>query len=412
VSAVRAGERLLAYLLVAAQPFCAAYAAVADLDRTLVAALLAAGLVAAGAVAYLDTARRRARDAAAEARLLADMAGAGGAATEVAVIAEAAARDLPARAVVVGLATGVLHDGGLGTAAAGVLARPDPAAATATGTLADGAAVTVCALPAKGATFGQRQRTLLAAVAGRVAVAVDRGRLNAESRRVELLEATEDQRSALVAAVSHDLRTPLAAIKASAAALADDAVAPGEREDLRDAICGEVDRLDRMVRNLLDLGRIESGRLVARREPVPADELVGSVLTRMRPALRGRRLELDVPDGLPPAYVDPVQAEQSLGNLVENVVAHTPVNAGLIVRAAARDGALVVRVADEGPGIPPHQAERLFERFTKGAASTRGSGLGLTIARAFAEANGGTLDLVPSDCGAAFELAFPLAEER
>jgi signal transduction histidine kinase len=116
-----------------------------------------------------------------------------------------------------------------------------------------------------------------------------------------------------------------------------------------------------------------------------------------------------VPADLPAAYVDPVQGEQALGNLVENVVAHTPINAGLIVRASRRGDRVVIRVADEGPGIPEHLAGKLFQRFTKGGPG--GSGLGLAIARAYAEANGGGLDAVPADCGAAFELSLPVASE-
>jgi two-component system sensor histidine kinase KdpD len=325
-------------------------------------------------------------------------------AAEVAAVASLAARELGARAVVVGSGATVLHDGGLGeTAALTMLRGRDGERVTAS--LADGAPLTVCALPERG--FDQRRRALLGAVAGRLATVVDRGRLRDERHRAGLLEATEDQRAALLSSVSHDLRTPLAAIKASASALSDPLVGESDREGLRASIGVEADRLDRMVRNLLDLGRIEGGRLVAHPEPVPVDELVGSVLARLRPSLTERRLELDVPEGLPAAYVDPVQGEQALANLVENVVAHTPLNAGLIVRAQRRGDRVVVRVADEGPGIAEHLRARLFQRFVK--TGTRGSGLGLTIARAYAEANGGGLDCVPVDCGAAFELSLPVA---
>jgi two-component system sensor histidine kinase KdpD len=275
---------------------------------------------------------------------------------------------------------------------------------TATAPLAGGDLVTVAALrPAPGA-----RTALLDALAARVAAGVDRARLRVERRDRVLAEDSERQRAALVSAVSHDLRTPLAAIKASASALGS-AATDGEREALRTSIEVEVDRLDRMVRNLLALGRIESGRLVAKPEPVPVDELVGSVLSRLRPHLRERRLELDVPESLPPALVDPVQAEQALGNLVENVIAHTPLNAGLIVRAATRGPWVTVRVADEGPGIAEHERARIFQRFARGTRAGPGSGLGLAIARAYAEANGGTLDVAPADCGAAFELRLPAA---
>jgi two-component system sensor histidine kinase KdpD len=380
-------------------------------DGGVLAGFLVTAVVVAVLVARLAERRAHAEEQADEARLLYELsvsvAHAEDPAAEVAAIVAFAAHELGADTVVVGTSKGTLHEGGLGAGAAALLTGRDPRVATATAGLADGTLVTVAATPAT--AFDERRRALLGAVAGRVAVVVDRGRLREERHRAELLEATERSRSALLASVSHDLRTPLAAIKASASALADTRVTERDREELRASIGVEVDRLDRMVRNLLDLGRIEGGRLVARPEPVPVDELVGSVLARLRPRLTERRLELDVPADLPAAWVDPVQGEQALGNLVENVVAHTPLNAGLIVRATRRGDRVVVRVADEGPGIPEALRAKLFQRFTKGGAG--GSGLGLAIARAYAEANGGTLDAVAAECGAAFELALPVARE-
>jgi two-component system sensor histidine kinase KdpD len=385
-------------------------------DIGVLAGFLVTGVVVAVLVSRLAQGRLHAEQQADEARLLYELSVSAAhdddPAAEVAAVADLAAAELGARAVVVGTGTPPrpLHDGGLDHAAATAALRGnDRHAEVAVASLADGEPLTVCALPARNA-FDVRKRALLGAAAGRIAVVVDRGRLREERHRAELLEATERQRAALIASVSHDLRTPLAAIKASASALADTRVSDSDREGLRASIGVEVDRLDRMVRNLLDLGRIEGGRLVARPEPVPVDELVGSVLARLRPALRERRLELDVPADLPPAYVDPVQGEQALANLVENVVAHTPLNAGLIVRATRRGDRVVVRVADEGPGIPEHLRARLFQRFTKGGAG--GSGLGLAIARAYAEANAGGLDAVPVDCGAAFELSLPVARDE
>jgi two-component system sensor histidine kinase KdpD len=289
----------------------------------------------------------------------------------------------------------------LGATSVRVVHGPPPPGTSAVATLADGGTVSVVA-------EGTHHPSLLDAVADRVAANLDRERLLAESRERELLERSEQERAALVSGVSHDLRTPLAAIKASASALTQ--AGEHDREALAASIGVEVDRLDRMVRNLLAVGRIESGRLVAKPESVPLDELVGSVLARLRPYLRERRLELDVPEALPPAYVDPVQGEQAFGNLVENVIAHTPLNAGLIVRAGARAEWVTIRVADEGPGIPEHEQRRIFERFGRGSHAGPGSGLGLAIARAYAEANGGGLDVAPTNgCGAAFELWLPAA---
>jgi two-component system sensor histidine kinase KdpD len=377
-------------------------------DTGVLAGFLVAGLVVSVLVDRLAARRAQAEHEADEARLLYRLGVAAADDPKVGALAAFAAEELGA-AVVVAAGGDVLHDGGLGAdAALRALRTPPSGAAVATAPLAVGDVVTVCALPSSG-RFDTRRAPVLDALAHSVAASVDRARLRTESRDRALLEATEAQRAALVSGVSHDLRTPLAAIKASASALTAPGVADDDRDALTASIGIEVDRLDRMVRNLLDLGRIESGRLVAHPEPVPLDELVGSVLARLRPHLLERRLELDVPGDLPAAYVDPVQGEQALGNLVENVIAHTPLNAGLIVRAAARAPWVTLRVADEGPGIAEHERARIFERFARGAHAGPGSGLGLAIARAYAEANGGGLDVAPSDCGAAFELRLPAA---
>jgi K+-sensing histidine kinase KdpD len=377
---------------------------------------LAAGCAVSAALAVLllvraDHARARAEAAADEARLLYRLGvtpATDDPVADAASLAAVAAAELGATAVVVGVGKDVLHDGGLpAKEAATVLRTPPRGAAVATARLAGGDDVTVCALPGG---FDAGRAALLDALAVRVASTVDRARLRTERRDRVIAEETERQRAALVSAVSHDLRTPLAAIKASASALSAAGTEP-ERAALQVSIGIEVDRLDRMVRNLLDLGRIESGRLVARPEPVPVDELVGSVLNRLRPRLRERRLELDVPAHLPPAMVDPVQGEQAIGNLVENVIAHTPMNAGLIVRAAARAEWLTIRIADEGPGIAEHERSRIFQRFARGSHAGPGSGLGLAIARAYAEANGGSLEFASSECGAAFDLRLPVAVE-
>jgi two-component system sensor histidine kinase KdpD len=378
-------------------------------DGGVLVGFLVAGLVVSALVDRIEARRAQAEREADEARLLYRLGVAAADEPEVGALAAFAADELGAAAVVVAAGGDVLHDGGLGAdAALRALRTPPSGAAVATAPLAVGDVVTVCALPSSG-RFDMRRAPVLDALAHSVAASVDRARLRTESRDRALLEATEAQRAALVSGVSHDLRTPLAAIKASASALTAPGVADDDRDALTASIGVEVDRLDRMVRNLLDLGRIESGRLVAHPEPVPLDELVGSVLARLRPHLRERRLELDVPGDLPAAYVDPVQGEQALGNLVENVIAHTPLNAGLIVRAAARAPWVTLRVADEGPGIAEHERARIFERFARGTHAGPGSGLGLAIARAYAEANGGGLDVAPSDCGAAFELRLPAA---
>lgn len=288
------------------------------------------------------------------------------------------------------------------------LPSDDPVVATAH--LANGDDVALFAYAQPGRAIDERQRALLRAAASLTATSVDRMHQREQRRRIDVLQETDRQRSALLAAVSHDLRTPLAAISACAAALQTDQLSGFERTRLTQSITAEGERLARMVSNLLDLGRIEGGALVADREPVPVDELVGAVLARVRPRLGARAVTVDVSQELPQVLIDVVQIDQALGNLVDNVLAHTPEEAGLGVSAAARSGWVTVRVTDNGPGVPDKDAQRIFERFSRGSTARSGSGLGLAIARAYAVANGGDLEYVRTSIGSAFDLRLPAAE--
>ena len=284
------------------------------------------------------------------------------------------------------------------------VAGPGPGVAVVAGRLASGDELLLVALAPPGEAVDARQRSLLDAIGALSVAAADRVDQQRQRRHVEVLQETDKQRSALLAAVSHDLRTPLAAMTASAGALDDSALPESGRSALVRSIVVEGERLDRMVRNLLDLGRIEGGALAADREVVPVDELVGVVLTRVRPRLGDRHLSVDVPPDLPPVLVDPTQIDQVLGNLVENTLAHTPAAAGLVVTARADEAFVTIRVADDGPGIPAEHREAVFERFFRGGTAQRGSGLGLAIARAYATANDARLDLAATESGAAFDL--------
>jgi len=285
-----------------------------------------------------------------------------------------------------------------------VLDRRDPAHAVASGRLSNGDELVLVAYSAEGNAIDDRHRSLLDAIAALTVAAADRVEQQRQRRHVHVLQETDRQRSALLAAVSHDLRTPLSAMTAAAGALDDDRISAEDRTALARSIVIEGERLDRMVRNLLDLSRIEGGALAAHREAVPVDELIGGVLTRVRPRLASRPLALDVPDELPPVLIDPVQIDQALANLVENVIVHTRPEAGLEISAAADNGWVRIRVADRGPGIAPADREAIFERFVRGQAAQSGSGLGLAIARAYTMANGGRLECADTDRGSAFDL--------
>ncbi len=260
------------------------------------------------------------------------------------------------------------------------------------------------------ATFDERTRRMLEALTAQAAAALRRADQEQARRDLEVFQRTDRQRAAIVSAVSHDLRTPLAAIGVSAAALEHALRGTGEPLELASAISAHAARLDRMVANLLDLGRIEGGVLRADREPVPVDELVGSVLNAVRPRLGARDVVIDVPEPLPAVLVDAVQVGQSLTNLIDNVLEHTPDSASLAVTASEDGEFVTVRVSDTGDGIQEGYRSVIFDRFGRAPGSGGGSGLGLAIARAYAEASGGTLTLAGSSrTGTAFDLVLPVA---
>ncbi|MFZ5441167.1 MAG: sensor histidine kinase [Myxococcota bacterium] len=238
----------------------------------------------------------------------------------------------------------------------------------------------------------------------------------AEAARTAARKAqTEELRSSILSAVSHDLRTPLAAITGAATTLRErwPGLEPSQREELVGAICDEAERLERLVGNLLDMSRLEAGVLELKREWVPLEEMVGVALERLEVPLRHRRVSVALPEALPLVSVDAVLLEQVFVNLLENAVKYTPADAALWLSARALDGAVEVTLDDAGPGLPPGTEQRIFEKFYR-ASPERGSGagLGLAIARGIVEAHGGTLTAGPSPQGGArFTLTLPLPGE-
>ncbi len=229
------------------------------------------------------------------------------------------------------------------------------------------------------------------------------------ARAAAVRAESEALRGTLLSSVSHDLRTPLAAITGAATTLRDQSVDEATRGELLETICDEAERMERLVGNLLDMTRLSSGRVVIHREWIPAEELVGAALARTEARLARHRVVTEIPG--PPALVsvDPVLVEQLLVNLLENAARHTPPGTEVSVRATADGGGLQVEVADRGPGIAPGEAELVFERFPRsGRATGQGAGLGLAIARAIARVHGGTLTVSErSGGGAVFRLSLP-----
>jgi two-component system sensor histidine kinase KdpD len=251
----------------------------------------------------------------------------------------------------------------------------------------------------------------LEAIAYYAALAAERVRLVADAERAEALREADRLKDALLASVSHDLRTPLTTIKA----LAHELQAHGDER--AEIIEQEADRLNRTVADLLDLSRLNAGALAVRPELNAVDDLLGALVQRVEPALGGRRLAVALPPGEDLLFgrFDLVHALRILANLVDNAAKYAPGPAPIEI-AVARDGAeLAIRVSDRGPGVPPEQIGRIFEPFYRPASAAPGAGgagLGLTIARGLAEAQGGRLTYEPRPGGGStFTLHLPAISE-
>jgi two-component system sensor histidine kinase KdpD len=266
-----------------------------------------------------------------------------------------------------------------------------------------------------GGRFSREDERLLISFANQAALALERARLTEEAARAAALAESDDLKSALLAAVSHDLRTPLAAIKASATSLLDESIAWDDeaRQDFLRAIDEETDRLSRMVGNLLDLSRIEGGALRPDKEWYDVGELVADVADRLTARATEHRLTTDVEPDLPLAYFDYVEIAQVLLNLGENALKYTPPGTNIAVSARRERDAILFAVVDDGPGIPPKQVPHLFEKFYRVEPTGRvqGTGIGLTICKGLVEAHGGRI-WVESRVGegTAFRFTIPVAE--
>lgn len=237
------------------------------------------------------------------------------------------------------------------------------------------------------------QRSLLQGFTRQAAVAFERLRLAEEARASALRARTEEMRSALLSTVSHDLRTPLAVVTGAATALKEDAgLDLTTRRSLVETICDEAERLERLVRNLLDMTRVQAGALQVKREWVPVEEVIGSARARLARQLAGRAVQVSLPSVPSLVAVDPLLFEQVLLNLLDNAVKHTPAGTPIEVLVRESKGSVELEVADRGPGIDPAEGERLFEKFYRGVRSSGGgAGLGLAVSRGIVEAHGGRI---------------------
>ncbi|MDA8398703.1 MAG: ATP-binding protein [Actinomycetota bacterium] len=257
----------------------------------------------------------------------------------------------------------------------------------------------------KGRGLGRDEREMLGAYAAHGALAIERAQLREQASRAGSLEETDRFRRALLSSVSHDLRTPLASIKASVSTLSGPAtsalIGDSDRAELLETIEDQTDHLDRLVTNLLDMSRIEAGVCTIRSEAIPVSEVVDEALAALETLVPRSRVVVDIPSDLPCISADHALITQVLVNLVENAARHGtcegPVSdAAIEVRGQlagsdlAGSGTVEISVTDRGPGVPDSERERIFEMFHRRDGGGR-AGLGLGIAKAFVEAHGGSI---------------------
>jgi len=256
------------------------------------------------------------------------------------------------------------------------------------------------------------QQHLLEVFAGQTAAAMERILSEAAAREAEVQVQTEQMRSSLLSAVSHDLRTPLASITGAATSLREQGhlLDAGTRDELLETITDESERLGRLVSNLLEMTRMESGSVVLRKDWHPLEEIVGAVLHRLERTLKDRPVTTNLPPDLPMVSVDDVSLEQVFMNLIENAVRYTPAGSPIEVAAFREDEQVVVEVRDRGPGFVPGEEKRVFEKFYRGRTdAARGAGLGLAISRAIIKAHNGAISAENREGGGAvFRMKLPI----
>lgn len=257
----------------------------------------------------------------------------------------------------------------------------------------------------------------LDALAGVVAIAIERATLLDERKAAELTRRSDELKSALLASIGHDLRTPLTAIRVAAANLQDDALAAADRRDQGELIHAEVERLARLFQNLMDMARIDAGGVTRETRRAAPSEIVAAARDQVEHVLGQHRLVVSI-EADAPVPLDPRLTASALAHLLENAAQYAPEGSAIEVTAGLTGGALVASVRDHGPGIAAADLPHLFERFYRGGAArarTSGTGMGLWIARGFLAAQHGRVWAENvADGGARFTLAVPVdgAERR
>jgi two-component system, OmpR family, sensor histidine kinase KdpD len=262
------------------------------------------------------------------------------------------------------------------------------------------------------------ERRLLDALIDQSALAIERVHLVEDMDRVKRTMETERLRSALLTSISHDLKTPLAAVLGAAGALRhlDGKLSDAEKTDLLTTIIDESERLNRFIANLLDMTKLESGAVAPNVALHDLGEIVGSALRRAEPILSAHRIDLDLAPGLPMIKVDPVLFEQVIFNVLDNAAKYAPHGSTVSIQGWREKDSILLQVMDEGEGIPSGELEHIFDKFyrvQKGDQVRAGTGLGLAISRGFVEAMHGTIGAAnrTDRKGAVFTIRLPIPAE-
>ena len=263
-----------------------------------------------------------------------------------------------------------------------------------------------------GALLRPEQRRLLDALADQGALAIERVHLVEDIDRVMRAAEADRLRSALLTSISHDLRTPLAAVLGAAGALRDLSLDDDAKADLIATIIDESERLNRFIANLLDMTKLESGAVTPNLTPHDMGEIVGTALQRAGKILAQHRVEVEIGADLPMVSVDAVLFEQVLFNLLDNAAKYAPPDTTICIRSWHEEDVVHLQVLDQGPGIPAADLERIFDKFyrvQKGDQVRAGTGLGLAISRGFVEAMHGTITAAnrTDGHGAVFTITLP-----
>jgi two-component system sensor histidine kinase KdpD len=262
--------------------------------------------------------------------------------------------------------------------------------------------------------LGDEERRTLETLAEQAAVTLERTVLAERHQQARMEVEAERLRTALLSSLSHDLRTPLASIEGAATSLYADAgtLSVDGRRELASAVVEESRRMTRLITNLLDMIRLETGDLVAKKDWQPLEEALGVALLRLEDRLTQHPVETCLPESLPLVPIDELLIEHVFINLLENAIKHTPPGTRVSISAWRENGAVVVEVADRGPGIPPGEEDAVFEKFYRadhGSSPGSGSGLGLTICRGIVSAHGGRIWAERGmGQGASFRFTLPL----